>query len=138
MAVDTIDAVVADVVTVIERDGLLDGVAPVVADAGIADFAIVACGEGEARRLAIVELAGAPVTVTDRPSLDPCHRFGDIAFAGGAAESLGNGPLGDVLETVRDSAAVLAAFEQLGGASRALEMARDYALERKAFGRQIG
>ena len=30
------------------------------------------------------------------------------------------------------------AFEQVGGADRALEMARDYALERMAFGRQIG
>jgi acyl-CoA dehydrogenase len=37
-----------------------------------------------------------------------------------------------------DRAAILMAFEQLGGADRALEMARDYALERMAFGRQIG
>ena len=35
-------------------------------------------------------------------------------------------------------AAVLIAFEQLGGADRCLEMARDYALERYAFGRPIG
>ena len=33
---------------------------------------------------------------------------------------------------------MLIAFEQLGGADRALEMARDYALERFAFGRPIG
>ena len=119
-------------------DGKLDGVATVVADAGIADFVIIACGDGEARRLGIVDLRGAGATVADRPSLDPCHRFGDIAFAGAVFEPLGNGPLGDVLAAVRDGAAVLAAFEQVGGASRALEMARDYALERKAFGRQIG
>jgi alkylation response protein AidB-like acyl-CoA dehydrogenase len=37
-----------------------------------------------------------------------------------------------------DRAAVLVAFEQVGGADRALEMGRDYALERMAFGRQIG
>ena len=37
-----------------------------------------------------------------------------------------------------DRAAILMAFEQVGGADRALEMARDYALERMAFGRQIG
>jgi alkylation response protein AidB-like acyl-CoA dehydrogenase len=30
------------------------------------------------------------------------------------------------------------AFEQVGGADRALEMARDYALQRMAFGRPIG
>ena len=37
-----------------------------------------------------------------------------------------------------DRAAVLLAFEQVGGADRALEMAKDYALERYAFGRPIG
>ncbi len=50
-------------------------------------------------------------------------------------------PQGKGLETlarIHDRAAILIAFEQLGGADRALEMARDYALERYAFGRQIG
>ena len=37
-----------------------------------------------------------------------------------------------------DRAAVLLAFEQLGGADRCLEMAKAYALERYAFGRPIG
>ena len=37
-----------------------------------------------------------------------------------------------------DRAAVLLAFEQVGGADRALEMAKSYALERYAFGRPIG
>lgn len=37
-----------------------------------------------------------------------------------------------------DRAAVLIGFEQVGGADRALEMGRDYALDRIAFGRQIG
>jgi hypothetical protein len=39
---------------------------------------------------------------------------------------------------VFDRAAVLTAFEQIGGADRALEMGRDYALDRMAFGRPIG
>jgi alkylation response protein AidB-like acyl-CoA dehydrogenase len=39
---------------------------------------------------------------------------------------------------VLDHAAVLMAFEQVGGADRALEMGRDYALDRIAFGRPIG
>ena len=33
---------------------------------------------------------------------------------------------------------MLLAFEQLGGAQQALQASRDYALERRAFGRQIG
>ncbi len=43
-----------------------------------------------------------------------------------------------MLTQVLDRAAVLIAFEQLGGADRALEMGRDYALDRIAFGRPIG
>jgi alkylation response protein AidB-like acyl-CoA dehydrogenase len=39
---------------------------------------------------------------------------------------------------VLDRAAVLTAFEQVGGSDRALEMGRDYALDRIAFGRPIG
>jgi alkylation response protein AidB-like acyl-CoA dehydrogenase len=45
---------------------------------------------------------------------------------------------GGCLERAYDRAAILLAFEQIGGADRALEMARDYALERMAFGRPIG
>ena len=42
------------------------------------------------------------------------------------------------LQSVYDRAAVLMAFEQIGGASRALDMAVNYAKERYAFGRPIG
>ena len=42
------------------------------------------------------------------------------------------------MQAVLDRAAVLLAFEQLGGADRALEMAKAYALDRVAFGRRIG
>jgi alkylation response protein AidB-like acyl-CoA dehydrogenase len=39
---------------------------------------------------------------------------------------------------VLDRAAVLIAFEQVGGADRCLEMAKEFALARYAFGRPIG
>jgi alkylation response protein AidB-like acyl-CoA dehydrogenase len=42
------------------------------------------------------------------------------------------------MQAVFDRAAVLLAFEQLGGADRCLDMAKGYALDRYAFGRQIG
>ena len=40
-------------------------------------------------------------------------------------------------KAISDRAAVLLAFEQVGGADRSLEMAKAYALERYAFGRVI-
>ena len=60
-------------------------------------------------------------------------------FDGAAAEPLGEAGEGwPLLERLLDRAAVLFAFEQVGGAQAALEMARDYALGRFAFGRPIG
>ncbi len=61
-------------------------------------------------------------------------------FENAAAEPLGapSRRLGICSIAALDRAAALTAFEQIGGADRALEMARDYALDRMAFGRQIG
>ena len=44
----------------------------------------------------------------------------------------------DAVRGVLDRAAVLLAFEQIGGASACLDMATGYAKERHAFGRPIG
>ncbi|QQD17350.1 acyl-CoA/acyl-ACP dehydrogenase [Spongiibacter nanhainus] len=44
----------------------------------------------------------------------------------------------NLLETIINQAAVLTAFEQIGGAEVACYMARDYVLERYAFGRPVG
>jgi alkylation response protein AidB-like acyl-CoA dehydrogenase len=72
-------------------------------------------------------------------STDPSRPLAKVTFAGAAAEPLGNGV--DAVAAYRDlmnRAAVLLSFEQIGGADRALSMAREYALERYAFGRPIG
>ena len=42
------------------------------------------------------------------------------------------------VQQILDIAAVLMAFEQIGGAEASLNMAKEYALDRFAFGRQIG
>ena len=41
-------------------------------------------------------------------------------------------------QQARQQAAVISAFEQLGGADKSMEIARDYSLERFTFGRPIG
>jgi alkylation response protein AidB-like acyl-CoA dehydrogenase len=75
----------------------------------------------------------------DQQSIDPTRNYAKLTFEGAPAEPLGAAGDGWALaERVMDRAAILMAFEQVGGADRALEMARDYALERMAFGRQIG
>ena len=72
-------------------------------------------------------------------TIDPTRSHARLTFAGAPADRLGAAGEGwAILTQVYDRAAILTAFEQVGGADRALEMARDYALERMAFGRPIG
>lgn len=125
----------------------LDGSKTAVADGDVADLAIVAAlpagaagGQGAAPlSLYLVDLAGDGVTRTPIATIDPTRSHARLTFDEAAAEPLGEPGAGwPLLERLFDRAAVLIAFEQLGGADRALEMARDYALERFAFGRPIG
>jgi hypothetical protein len=119
--------------------GKLSGVKIPVTDGDIADLAVVLAREGSRTSLYLVELAGAGVTRETIQTLDPTRGVAKLTFASAAAERLGEAGEGMALaEQVLNRAAVLLAFEQVGGADRALEMAKSYALERYAFGRPIG
>jgi acyl-CoA dehydrogenase len=125
-------------------NGALTGKKLPVADGTIADFAIVAARTANAGRetdigLFIVDLSGDGVQRKSLANLDQSHNQAEIVFDKCKAEPLGPANEGwSILTRVLDRAAVLMAFEQLGGADRALEMGRDYALDRVAFGRPIG
>ena len=119
--------------------GKLSGTKLPVADGDVADFAIVAAQAPQGLSLFLVELAGAGVERTVVQTIDPTRSHARIDFSGAAAEPLGEPGEGwGLIEEVFDKAAILIAFEQVGGANKALEMARDYARERMAFGRPIG
>lgn len=121
------------------RGGTLDGNCWPVADGSVANFAVVAAqGEG-GLSLYLVDLDQPEVTRTTLATIDPSRNHARIDFAGAKAEPLGGkGNASKLIAAIADKAAVLTAFEQVGGADRALELARDYALERMAFGRPIG
>ncbi|HSG82238.1 MAG TPA: acyl-CoA dehydrogenase, partial [Gemmatimonadota bacterium] len=89
--------------------------------------------------LYLVEATASGVTRQPVTSVDPSRNTVRIDFDGAAAELLGKAGDGwPALSRLHDRAAVLYAFEQLGGAQRALDMAVAYAKERFAFGRAIG
>ena len=117
----------------------LHGVAPLVMDGGCAALAVVlAQGTGGQPVFVVVELAQR-VSRRALATLDPAKPFAELTFDATPAEALD--ACSDalvLLERVRNRAALLLAFEQLGGADTALEMATAYARERKAFGRTIG
>jgi alkylation response protein AidB-like acyl-CoA dehydrogenase len=124
--------------------GALNGVKKPVPDGAIADFAVVAARTGSSGRdsdvsLFVVDLKAGGVEVKSLTNLDPTRGQAELSFKNCKAEPLGAAGEGwGVITQVLDRAAVLLAFEQVGGSDRALEMGRDYALDRIAFGRPIG
>jgi len=120
-------------------DGKLTGEKLPVTDGDVAGVAVVLAKEAGQLNAYLVDLTGAGVTRETLQTLDPSRGAAKLTFKGAAAERLGGAGEGlDILEQVMNRAAVLLAFEQVGGADRALEMAKDYALNRYAFGRPIG
>ena len=83
------------------------------------------------------EAAGCELRAQD--SIDPTRPLAAVKLRQTAVEVLNGGAdAATVLQTVLQRGAVLLAFEQLGGAARALEDARKYVLDRRAFGKQVG
>jgi alkylation response protein AidB-like acyl-CoA dehydrogenase len=125
-------------------DGALDGVKKPVPDGTIADFAIVAARTGSTGRetdisLFLVDMKAEGVEAKALSNIDPSHDQAEVTFAACKAEPLGAiGEGWSLVSQILDRAAILTGFEQVGGADRALEMGRDYALDRIAFGRPIG
>src|SRR3977135_2357781 len=124
--------------------GTLNGVKKPVPDGAIADVAVIAARTGSSGRafglsLFLGDLKAGGVEVKDLTNVDPTRGQAELTFRNCKAEPLGAAGEGwSIVTQVRDRAALLWAFEQGGAADRALEMGRDYALDRIAFGRPIG
>jgi len=111
--------------------GKLSGSKSPVADAGIADVAVVLVADG---KFALVELDQPGVTRTKLDSFDQLRPHYRLDFADAVAEPM---PGTGKLDRLIDQAAVQAAFEAVGAADACLHMARDYAMERQIFGRSL-
>ena len=136
-------AVTAKNVRTVFKNGKLSGTKIAVADGMEAHYAVVlARGSEEAGergiQLALVDLNGAGVERRKTASLDPSRSHAQIVFDNAGAEALGKiGEGWPSAGRVLDRAAILMAFEQVGGADVCLSMAKDYAMTRYAFGRPI-
>ncbi len=124
-------------ITTTFSNGKLSGAKVPVADGATAHFAIVTTQAGKDIGLALVDLTGSGVTRTTVRSIDPSRSLASLRFDGAPAQLLANAGGWATVQTLLDRAAVLMAFEQVGGASRAFEITREYTLGRYAFGRAI-
>ena len=127
---------VADVATTIAK-GALNGVKFPVPDGQIAGLALVVAKGDGGPVLALAELDGSGVEITPVGSIDPSRPASRIAFDGARAEVRANGASEKAILHLLDRAAVLTAFEQIGGAERALDVTREFTLHRYAFGRPV-
>ena len=119
--------------------GALNGVKIPVTDGDCAQQAVVVAKEGGGVSLVLVDLDQPGVTRTTLKTLDPTRGHAKLEFKNAKAERLGAAGQGwDLAEAVLDRAAVLLAFEQVGGSQACLDMAIDYAKNRYAFSRPIG
>jgi len=87
-----------------------------------------------------VEIPSGAVTVEPEVPVDPTRRAARVSFDGVAvgADARLEGAGEAVLARVHVRALAALAAEMVGAADAALEMTRQYAIDRKQFGRQIG
>jgi alkylation response protein AidB-like acyl-CoA dehydrogenase len=131
MVVDRLKARVAD--------AKATGTKVAVPDGDRADLAVVVAQDPRRGAvLALVDLNGPGVKREAVATVDPTRSHATISLDGAKADLLdGCKGAADVRRLI-DRAAIMMAFEQVGGAQAALERATAYAKERYAFGRPIG
>lgn len=124
---------------VIRGEGLRGSKLPV-PDGDVADFAlVVARSEDGIPGLYLVDLAVDGVSRSVLTTMDPSRSQARLDFDGAPAQRLGEHAIDGLaaLDQLFDRAAVLFAFEQIGGAQAALDMGIAYTRERYAFGRAV-
>jgi alkylation response protein AidB-like acyl-CoA dehydrogenase len=115
---------------------VLDGEKTLVMDAAAADFLMVATVDGGRH---LVERNADGVTVTPEASIDPTRRLYSVRFEGARVPLENTMPaMGQDYFPVFLQACVALAAESTGVAQRAMEMAVEYAKDRKQFDRPIG
>ena len=113
-------------------------------DGQVADILIVAANSDNNQNhnslsLYIVETNQDAVSKKLLDTLDPTRPSSEVNFKDADCISLGDKGEGwTMIQNILNRAAILFAFEQVGGAQVALDEAKKYSIERYAFGKPIG
>jgi alkylation response protein AidB-like acyl-CoA dehydrogenase len=117
----------------------LTGEQTCVPDGRAADLVLVVARTDAGAGLFAVDAPAAGLSREALPTIDQTRKQARLRFDDVPARLVGeDGAASAILARTLDTAAVLLAAEQLGGAARALELAADYAKIREQYGRLIG
>lgn len=119
-------------------DGKLAGQAHYVFDGDIADVLLTVARTHDGIGLFEVATQTQDVRRTRAATMDPTRRLAVLDFDGVPATRLDDGGFGTALKRLRELAVVSVAAEQVGAATRALELTVEYTKQRRQFGRPIG
>jgi alkylation response protein AidB-like acyl-CoA dehydrogenase len=86
----------------------------------------------------VIDRGAAGLDVVATPTVDGTRKFASVALADTPARRLGTGDATDAVAETVDRLVVAAVVDGVGAASRALEMAVEYAKERRQFDRPVG
>ncbi|MEM8500701.1 MAG: acyl-CoA dehydrogenase family protein [Pseudomonadota bacterium] len=120
--------------------GLLNGSKLPVCDGAAADLLLVSAINDYGKSGWYLVTANANgLTRKSLSCIDPSRSVAGVTFSNTPAEPICSARSAESLQAdLFNRAAVLFAFEQVGGAQACLDMAREYTTQRYAFGRQIG
>ena len=136
---ESLEQITASTLNCSVADGALSGSKLAVADGAIADIAVVLAIGTAGPSMYLVDMKSEGIEREKVSTVDPTRSTAKFVFSGADAELLGEEGRGwEQLQCLYDRAAVLFAFEQIGAARAALEMAVAYSRKRYAFGRPIG
>lgn len=117
---------------------VLDGEAHYVLNGDTADVLIVAASTPSGTGLFEVDPRASGVRCLAEPTMDSTVRLSTIRLTGARGRQLASGDGASVLRYARDRACVALSAEQVGAASRSLELTVEHAKQRRQFGRPIG
>ena len=127
----------ATIATIRVSEGVISGSKLPVPDGDIADFAVLTAVDAAGKTgLYIASLSDSGVTRKALNTMDPSRSQAQIDFNNSSVQPLGNAGASE-LSALLDRAAILLAFEQIGGGQAAMDMGIAYTKDRYAFGRPI-
>jgi len=115
---------------------MLTGRKPLVPSATVADAILVAARDDRGPGLWLVERGAPGLAISPLTGIDTTRRVAAVDLAGAPATRICSGR--EAIDRARDAGLVLLAADAYGGARRCLDMTVKYVMTREQFGQPIG